>query len=45
MGYTPKRKNLKEDAVPTIFEDQKPAKRRKTSVERYERREKDEVKI
>lgn len=43
MGYTPKRKLLKEDALPTIFDDSKPKKIRESSSKRYEKKEKQEV--
>ncbi|XP_062578783.1 uncharacterized protein LOC134240731 [Saccostrea cucullata] len=43
MGYTPKRKQLKEDAVPTVFDDSKPEKIRKTSLKRSEKRDKQEL--
>ncbi|XP_056022044.1 SKI3 subunit of superkiller complex protein-like [Ostrea edulis] len=43
MGYTPKRKLLKEDALPTIFDDSKPKKIRESSSKRYEKKEKQEL--
>ncbi|XP_062599441.1 uncharacterized protein LOC134260934 [Saccostrea cucullata] len=43
MGYTPKRKQLKEDAVPTVFDDSKPEKIRETSLKRSEKRDKQEL--
>jgi hypothetical protein len=43
MGYTPKRKLLKEDAVPTIFDDSKPRKIRESSSKRSQKKEKEEV--
>ncbi|XP_062574997.1 uncharacterized protein LOC134236860 [Saccostrea cucullata] len=43
MGYTPHRKQLKEDAVPTIFDDSKPKKRRQISLKRSEKKKKQEI--
>lgn len=43
MGYTPKSKHLKPDAVPTIFADSKPNKRRELSEKRIEKKNRDET--
>ena len=42
LGYTPKYKHLKPDAVPPIFADSKPRKRRELSEKRTERKQRDE---
>ena len=42
MGYTPKYKHLKPDAIPTIFADSKPRKRRELSEKRIEKKHREE---
>ena len=43
MGYIPKSKHLKPDAVPTIFADSKPKKRRELSEKRIEKKNRQEI--
>ena len=43
MGYTPKRKYLKNDAVPTIFADSREKKERQTSSNKQKRKAHKEV--
>lgn len=43
LGYKPKYRYLKADAVPTIFEDSKPTKRRETSEKRLENKRRKEM--
>ena len=44
MGYTPKCRYLKKDAVPTIFKDSKPPKKRVASERRQEKKNRKQVK-
>jgi hypothetical protein len=43
MGYTPKRKYLKNDAVPTLFADSRENKERRTSINIQKRKAHREV--
>lgn len=43
LGYTPKYRYLKPGAVPTIFEDSKPIKRREASEKRIEKKKRQEL--
>ena len=42
MGYTPKYKHLKPDAIPTLFADSRPRKRRELSEKRIEKKHREE---